>query len=99
VLCLKISEVTIQDLKEYAHEDNDDPEVIKNFSNILVGAKAYIKSYTGLSYEQMDTKEDLTLVVYVLCSEMYDNRQYTVDKANVNPVIKSILDMHSVNLL
>lgn len=96
---MKISEVTIKDLKEYAHEYNDDPEVNKTFTNILVGIKAYIKGYTGLTYEQIDSKEDLTIVLFILANEMYDNRTFTVQDDKVNKVAKSILDMHSINLL
>lgn len=96
---MKISGVTVEDLKEYASEDDESPEVYKNFGVILAGAKAYIKSYTGLSAEQMDTEEDLTLALMVIANEMYDNRVFTVQDDKVNPVIKSILNMHSVNLL
>lgn len=96
---MKISEVTIHDLKEYANEESNDSEVDKNFNTILVGVTAYIKGYTGLTTEQIDTKEDLTLALLVIASEMYDNRQFTVENDKVNPIIKSILNMHCVNLL
>lgn len=96
---MKISEVTVQDLKEYAREYNDDPETIRTFETILAAVKSYIKGYTGLSTEQMDTKEDLTIALQVLSNEMYDNRTFTVENDKVNTVIKSILDMHSINLL
>lgn len=96
---MKISEVTINDLMEYAHEYNDDAETGKTFSNILSAAKAYIKAYTGLTTEQLDNKEDLTMVLFVLANEMYDNRTFTVEKDKVNPLINGILHMHSVNLL
>lgn len=94
---MKVSEVTIENIKSYIKIDNTDEDIF--ISSILSGAKAYIKSYTGLDDAGVDLKEDLSLVVYVLCSEMYDNRQYTVDKGTINPIIKSILDMHSINLL
>ena len=94
---MKASEITLESLKEYMRVDSDDEDTF--ITSILSGAKAYIKGYTGLDDVAIDEKEDLSLVVYVLCSEMYDNRQYTVDKATINPIIKSILDMHSINLL
>ncbi len=96
---MKISEVTIEDLKEYAREYSDDSETLKTFTNILVACKSYIKGYTGLSNEQMDTKEDLSIALMVIANEMYDNRTFTVENDKVNTVIKSILDMHSINLL
>ncbi|RXI50190.1 phage gp6-like head-tail connector protein [Clostridium tetani] len=94
---MKISEVTIQDLKEYANVEHDLDD--KLFNNILIASKSYIKSYTGLTFGQMDTKEDLTIVLMALSDEMYDNRTFTVQDGKANRVIKSILDMHSVNLL
>lgn len=94
---MKISEVTINDLKEYAvvsHTLDD-----KLFSHILAASKAYIKGYTGLDETALDEKEDLTIALMILCNEMYDNREYTVDNDKANKVVNSILDMHSVNLL
>lgn len=96
---MRINEVKIQDLKDYANELNDDPEINKIFTNILVACKSYIKSYTGLSEEQLAEKEDLTIALMVLSNEMYDNRSFTVQQDKVNKIVKSILDMHSVNLL
>lgn len=96
---MKISQLTVDDLIEYAHEDKDDAEVVKLFNTLLPIGKSYIKNYTGLSYEEMDTKEDLTIALMVIVNEMYENRIYTVRDDKVNKVIKSILDMHSMNLL
>jgi hypothetical protein len=92
-----ISEVEIHDLKDYAHVYHDEDDQL--FFSILPACKAFIKGYTGLSTEQMDGKEDLTIALMVLSNEMYDNRTFTVQSDKVNSVIKSILDMHSINLL
>lgn len=94
---MKISEVTIQDLKEYAHVYHNEDDSL--FSGILAAGRSYVKNYTGLTEEQIDTKEDLTIALMVLSNEMYDNRVFTVQDNKVNTVIKSILDMHSINLL
>lgn len=94
---MKISEVTTEELKEYAHVYHNDDD--KLFSSILIACKSYIKGYTGLTVERMDEKEDLTIALFVLSNELYDNRTFTVENDKVNIVIKSILDMHSINLL
>jgi hypothetical protein len=94
---MKISQVTEQELKDYAHVYHDDDNLL--FASILAAVKAYIKGYTGLSEEQLDSKEDLTMAMFVLSNELYDNRTFAVENDKVNTVIKSILDMHSVNLL
>lgn len=94
---MKISEVTVADLKDYANVDHDFDD--SAFQNILMAAKSYIKGYTGLDDEQVDEKEDLTLALMILCNEMYDNRMFTVQSNKVNVVVSNILNMHSINLL
>lgn len=94
---MKVSEMTLDDIKDYIRIDSEDDDLFLN--TVFIGAKSFIRSYTGLTDEQIDEKEELTLPIYVLCAEMYDNRQLTIDKCTLNPIIKSILSMHCVNLL
>lgn len=96
---MKVSELTITDLMNYAHEYSDDAETIKLFETLLITSKGFVKSYTGLSYEQMDEIPDLIIAVKIVANELYDNRALTVQNEKVNPVVKTILDMHSINLL
>lgn len=96
---MKISEVTTMDLIEYARAYSEDVETISTFEIIKAAVKSYIKGYTGLTDEQMDSKEDLTIALMVIANDMYDNRSFSVQDDKVNKVIKSILDMHSINLL
>jgi uncharacterized phage protein (predicted DNA packaging) len=94
---MKVSEVTEQHIKNYARIDyNDDDTLIEA---ILTASKSYIATYTGLSDEELDTHEDITIALKVLCVEMLENRQYTVQNDKVNKVVTSILDIHSVNYL
>lgn len=58
-----------------------------------------MKSYTGLSEEEMDAHEDLAIAVLVLCADLYENRLTTVDTANVNRTVSCILGMHCKNLI
>lgn len=94
---MKISKVTIKELKDYAHVYHKEDD--KLFESILVACKVYIKGYTGLDDDSIDAKEDITIALMVLSNELYDNRIFTVENDKVNTVIKSILDMHSINLL
>lgn len=94
---MKMSEMQVADLKNYLHVyHNDDDSLL---SAILVASKAFVKNYTGLPTEKLDISDDLTMAVFILGAELYDNRVYTVEHDNVNPVIQAILNMHSVNLL
>jgi uncharacterized phage protein (predicted DNA packaging) len=92
-----ISEVGIQDLKDYANVYHNEDDQL--FSSILPACKSYIKGYTGLDETKIDEHEDITIALMVLANELYDNRSFTVENNKVNMVVKSILDMHSVNLL
>ena len=92
---MKYSDIAISDINNYLHVDNEDNLI----TILLTASKVFVKSYTGLSIEQLDTYEDIPIVIFCLCAEMYDNRQFTVSKKDVNPVIKTILDMYSINLL
>lgn len=96
---MKISELTIAELMNYAHEYTDDESIQRLFSSILVASKSFVKSYTGLNDEQIDLIPDLTIALMILANELYDNRALTVQNEKVNPAVKTILDMHSINLL
>jgi len=96
---MRVSEITPGELAKYAREDETDTEILSTFTIILSAVKAYIKGYTGLSDEQLDTKEDISITVFVLANEMYENRIFTMKDNNVNKVVQTILDMHSINLL
>jgi hypothetical protein len=62
-------------------------------------AIAYCVGYTGLTNEELDNHEDITIAVLTLISDMWDNRSMTVDRANINRVVDTILGMYCINLL
>ncbi len=95
----KVSEVTSADLAEYLRV-GEATEYEDEFLKTIIGAAtAYMSKYTGLTTAQLDESQDFVPVLLVLCQDMYDNRALYVDSANVNRMVQSILDMHSVNLL
>lgn len=95
----KVSEVTSTNLAEFLRvgEVTESEEVF--LKTIIGAAKSYMCKYTGLDAAQLDESSDLVFALLVLCQDMYDNRALYVDSANVNLTVRSILDMHSVNLL
>jgi len=95
---MKVSEITVNNVVEYLRLEEGEYSEIEIF-NILNAAKQFIKSYTGLTEEEIDKHEDFYIVVMILCQDMYDNRSMYVDKNNLNKVVETILGMHSVNLL
>lgn len=91
---MRVSEIKTTDLAEYLRVDE-----CKEIENMLVSAKAYVKSYAGLTDEQLDEHEDITHAIFVLVADMYDNRELIVKSEKANKVVTSILNMYSTNLL
>ena len=94
-----ISDLTVQDVAGYLRLSELTTEDEALLPTILAAAKDYVYKYTGLTPLEADNFKDLTIAVYVLCQDMYDNRAYYVDSSNVNKVVEAILGLHSVNLL
>lgn len=96
----QVSDITAQDVAEYLRiaELTQDDEA---FINVTIGvAKDYILKYTGIEdAEELDEYNDMVIVVFVLCQDMYDNRAMYVDNSNVNRVVENILGLHQRNLL
>lgn len=95
---MKASEIQVSDIVNFLglNEGEYDPSFIQSLVDV---SKAYIKSYTGLNDDQVDTHEDFVIVVYILCQDMHDNRSMYVDNKNLNRVVETILGMHCVNLI
>lgn len=95
----KVSDITVSDVANYIRLSEVTSDEEKELNNYLRIAIDYVKNYTGLNDDAIDSHEDLVLPVLVLCQDMYDNRAYMVDKTNTNPFVEAILSLHSVNFL
>ncbi|MBR4656542.1 MAG: phage gp6-like head-tail connector protein [Oscillospiraceae bacterium] len=93
----KASEITVQDVADYIRLDDPDEGELGELTTFLSAAQAFVKAYTGQT--DLDAHDDFVLAVLILCQDMYDNRTMYVDTQNLNFAVKSILDLHSVNLL
>lgn len=98
---MKVSEVDAKELAEYARLDDPGEIELKELERMRDSAVAMVTAYTGLSKEELDGHEDITQALFVLVMDMFDNRNLLIDykSTNLNPAVKTILDMHSVNLL
>ncbi|MGI5966758.1 head-tail connector protein [Anaerotruncus rubiinfantis] len=94
---MKPSEITPDEVIKYARMDDMDADLSPEA--LLAAAKAFVKSYTGLTDEELDKHEEISIAILALCTDMYDNRQSTVENDKVNRVVETILGLHSVNLL
>lgn len=95
---MKVSEVQVSNIADYLRLSEGE-YTEQEIQTYIDAAKAYIKSYTGLDDATVDTHEDITIVLYVLCQDMYDTRTMYVDRNYMNKVVDTILGMYSTNLL
>jgi len=94
---MQVSKIKTADIADYLRlEAGYNSSLLESVSR---AAKSYIKSYTGMTDEEIDSQDEFYLAFMVLCQDMYDNRVMYVEKSNVNKVVESILDMHRKNLL
>ena len=95
----KISEISQTDLVDYLRISELDSSQVQLLSTIQAAATNYIVGVTGLTLEQLDNYPDLTIALYALVQDMYDNRTIYVDKANISDTVSTILNMYRTNLL
>ena len=95
----RISEITIDDLVDYLRLPDVDSAQLQLLTTIKAAAINYIVGVTSLKFEDLDNYPDLTLALYALVQDMYDNRTIYVDKANISDTVSTILNMYRTNLL
>ena len=95
----KVSDIQVTDVTDYLRISEVTDEDTSLLTTALNVAKEFVKSYTGLDDAGVDAHEDLVIVIYVLCQNMYDDRTYYVDKGNINNVVESILNLHCTNFM
>lgn len=96
---MKINEVSNDFIKEYINAPFETDEIIEVLKATALQA---IVNYTGLRIDDdLQSKEDLTIAYLSIISQLYDNRSFTSPNGviNLNPIVESILNMHSINLL
>lgn len=103
---MKVSEITISDVSDYLRISEIDAKEKDFINSSLNIAKNFIENYTGIPQtsdeedaETLDSYEDLSHVVFILCQDMYDNRSMYVEKNTINKTVQTILDMHTRNNL
>ena len=88
-------------LVDYARIDDPTEVEIRELKEMKKQAVAQIKSYTGLTEEELDQHEDITQALVLLIMDAFDNRNLYIEgkASNINKAVESILSMHSINLL
>lgn len=99
---MKINEISLKTICNHIREvpENLASEDIELLTAIKTAAVNYCSQYTGLSENDLNNYEDITIACLVLISEMWDNRSISAEQSSgSNVVIENILSMHAKNLL
>lgn len=99
---MKVSEIQLSDICDHIHEIQNELEENeqKQLEQIMLPAAiAYCVGQTGLSEEELDKHEDITIAILEVIADMWDDRSMIVTNDKINPVVDRILFMHSNNLL
>lgn len=100
---MKMSELTELEIMRYLKLDESDVDAAERqeLEAFKKAATEYVKSYTGLSGEECDRYEDLTVAVLILIADYYDNRSAYLpsNQAQISRAVDNILGLHQVNLL
>ena len=94
---MKISEVTLDIVKDSVGCSDSDSDTL--FSIYQAAALNFIVGYTGLTTEEIDAHEDITIAYLCLIGDMFANRYSTVDNDKLNPTVQQILALYAVNYL
>ena len=96
---MKVSELTSGFIATFCRVDEDATDMELIGTLFLPAAKAHIMGHTGLTAQQMDDHEDITIAVCALCAQMYDNRSVEVASDKANPVVADIIGRYDRNLI
>ena len=95
---MKLSDVDAYTCRLYARIDDGEEEVLIEHV-LLPAARGHVLGYTGLSEDDADRHPDLALACIALVSYLYDHRDLVADRAQLSPVLDSLLGMHAVNYI
>ena len=97
---MKVSDVTLQNVMDFLRIDFPTEIETAEVTAMMTAAKNYIVGYTGLTLEEIDEHEDITIAYQVLIADMFDNRNNQIEKPTyVNRTVQSILSLYRTNLL
>ena len=106
---MKVSEITTATIAQQLREEESalSKSELEYIETLKDAAITYVQSETGIygideeddNGRKLDDYEDLTYAVLVLISDMYDRRQMSVDKKDVNRVADSTIGHHRFNIV
>ncbi len=96
---MKIGELSIEVIRAHCGISDMSGETTVLLEMYKSAATAFILGYTGISKDELNEYEDITVACCCIVDDMYNNRSMTVSRETLNPTARQILDSHSRNLL
>lgn len=93
---MTVSEITLDTLKDWLGISDGDENTL---TACLTAAKSRAVSYTGLTLDELDEHEDITIAVIGIVNDFYINNRPDTAQIALNRMSKAILNMYSINLL
>lgn len=94
---MAINDVTIENVKDFCGISDDASNAL--LIGFMAAAYNLVKSYTGLCDNDINSYDDLTTAYLILINDMYNNRDYTTSNDKINPLVATILALHSGNIV
>lgn len=86
-------------ITDFLKLDETDVDEIALAQVLVDSARAYIKSYTGRTDEEIDNNKSMLFCLAVIVEGMFHNRSMIVEETNINPIAKSILDLNADRII
>lgn len=97
---MTISTLTVETVANFLRLDEPNDIELAELEMLMASTLTYIMQYTGRSEDYVKSQEDLTYVYLAMINDMFEQRQFQMDKGRtLNETLLSILNLHSVNLL
>lgn len=98
---MKVSDLTNNYIADYLRIDDPGDIELNEIDAMRIAAVEYVKGYTGLTIEEIDQHEDITVAVLILIADYYENRTLYLDYKykEENSTVSKLLSMHCINFL
>lgn len=99
---MKLSEVDLAYIKDFCGVADDDYDSDILLESNLSAAKSFILNTTGLSMQESDKYEDLTVALQTMVYEAFYYRRYLTEAGfsnGINPLAEQIIEQHRRNFL
>lgn len=99
---MKLNSIALEDIKHHLRIDFAEDDIY--LLELLDVAKSYIKNYTGLEDDDIDSVDEFSSIALMIIADLYENKCITGTSSyktgnSVNKIYESMLNLHCVNFI